>query len=211
MKHWKRIFWVFFILVGSTSIFAYYSFNQFNNALDDLSASSLSIANISSTSFSDKRDRGQTLTATLKTVSASASEAISTPTTSTDPEPSFVFPKINGKVYTGCTYKLSFQSLIQSSTATHSLETALIDAGTKETIDPSESGLARENKIKLDFQSLDWKVGIIWPGKYYIKLLNTIGIDPGKIRSNVFTISGTPKSISIDEKKKICQESDGSF
>jgi hypothetical protein len=72
------------------------------------------------------------------------------------------------------------------------LKTALLDAGTREAIEPIASGLARENKIEPNSQNLDWKVGEVWPGKYYIKVSNINGVD---LESKVFTIRKMPKGI----------------
>jgi len=120
---------------------------------------------------------------------------------------SFIFPKKNSKVYIGCTYQLfSFQS----STAIRLLETALLDDGTNKAIEPSTSGLAMENKIEPNSKSLDWKVGVVWPGKYYIKVSNINGVKLENY-SKSFTISKIPKGTSADEREKICKESDGSF
>ena len=205
---------VCFVLVGGTAFFVYQSLNLFDDALDDLSASSFVIAKMPPILFSDETNKEQIPTSTPETISTSTPETISTSTpetistsaTSTDLKLSFIFPKKNNKVYIGCTYQLSFQS----STTIHLLETALIDAGTTETVEPSASGLARENKIEPNSQSLDWKVGVVWPGKYYIKVSNINGADLENY-SKVFTISKMTKGISVDEKEKICKESDGSF
>lgn len=199
MKNWIRTFLVCFVLVGGTAFFAYHSLNQFNKTLDDISASSFAIAMMPPIPFSDKTNKEHTPTTTPEIISASAASSA----TSTDLEPSFIFPK-NNEVYIGCTYQLSFHS----PTTIHSLETALIDAGTIETIGPISSGLARENKIEPNSQSLDWKVGVVWPGEYYIKVSNMNGVD---LKSKVFTIRKMPKGISADEREKICNESDGSF
>jgi len=90
------------------------------------------------------------------------------------------------------------------------LEIALFDDGTNKSIGPSTSGLARENKIESNSQSLDWKVGVVWPGKYYIKVSNINGVELENY-SKTFTIKNMPKGISIGEKEKLCKESDGSF
>ncbi|MEK7681030.1 MAG: hypothetical protein AAB348_03225 [Patescibacteria group bacterium] len=55
---------------------------------------------------------------------------------------------------------------------------------------------------------MDWKVGEIWPGEYYIKASNINGF---VLRSGIFMIKKMPKDISIDEKQKICKESKGLF
>ena len=218
MKNWVRIFLVCFVLVGGTTFFVYHSLNQFNNALDNLSASSFAIANIPPILFSDKTNKEQiptsspeiistTTTSTDISTSTSAtstfvtSTGISTTATSTDLKLSFSFPKKNNKVYIGCAYQLSFQS----STTIRLLETALIDDGTNETVEPIASGLARENKIEPNSQSLDWKVGVVWPGKYYLKVSNINGVELENY-SKTFTIRKMPKDISVDEKEKICLE-----
>ena len=206
MKNWIRIFLVCFALVGGTAFFVYQSLNLFDDALDDLSASSFVIAKMPPILFSDETNKEQIPTSTPETISTSTPETISTSATSTDLKLSFIFPKKNNKVYIGCTYQLSFQS----STTIHLLETALIDAGTTETVEPSASGLARENKIEPNSQSLDWKVGVVWPGKYYIKVSNINGVDLENY-SKTFTISKMPKGISVDEREKICKESGGLF
>ncbi len=198
MKNWIRIILACFVLLGGTALFAYQSLNQFNNALDNLSASVLTIANTPPIPFSDKTNKEQISTTTPETTSTSA--------TSTDLKLSFIFPQKGSEVYIGCTYQLSFQS----STIIRSLETALIDAVTIETVEPIASGLARENKIEPNSQSLNWKVGVVWPGEYYIKVSNINGVDLEN-KSKVFTISKMPKGISADEREKICKESDSSF
>ena len=216
MKNWIRIFLVCFALVGGTAFFVYQSLNQFNNALDNLSASSASsfaTAKIPPIPFSDKTSKEQIPTSTPEIISSSATSTTpetipvsTTSTESTDLETSFIFPKKDSEVYIGCTYQLSFQS----STTISSLEIALLDNGTNETIEPSASGIARENKIEPNSQSLDWKVGVVWPGKYYIKVSNINGADL-KSYSKVFTIRKMSKGISADKREKICKESNGSF
>jgi len=200
-------------LIGGTAFFVYQLSNQFNNALDNLSASSFAIAKIPPIHFFDKTNKEQIPTSTPETISipavstdpisTSTPETISTSTTPTDLKLSFIFPKKNNEVYIGCTYQLSFQS----SSAIRSLVTALIDAGVRKPIEPFVSGLASENKIEPNSKSLDWEVGEVWPGKYYIKVTDIHGVD---LRSDVFTIRKMPSGISADEREKICKESDSS-
>ncbi len=205
MMTWKRIILVIFVLIGSATFFSYWSINQFNQTLDDLSAS---LASINSVYLSSK----QKVELASTSPKISGEFATSTPletaflTGSTDLKLSFIFPKKNNEVYIGCTYQLSFQS----STTIRSLETALIDAGTTETVGPIASGLARENKIEPNSQSLDWKVGVVWPGEYYIKISNINGVDL-ETKSKVFTIRKMPKGTSAGEREKICKESGGSL
>ena len=206
MKNFVRIFLICFVLVGSTAFFVYHSLNSFNNIIDNLSASTFAIAKLPPILFSDKTNKEQIPTSTLETISTSATSTETSTTTETIPistvstttetiststedlKLSFIFPKKNSKVYIGCTYQLSFHS----STTIRLLETALIDAGAIETIDPIASGLARENKIEPNSQSLDWKVGAVWPGEYYIRVSGVNGVDLENY-SKVFTISKMPK------------------
>lgn len=222
MRNRIRIFLVCLVLAGGTAFFAYQFLNQFNKAIDDISASSFAIANTPPILFSDKTNKEQIPTSTQETISTSTlttptedqiptstpetvSTSTLTSTTSTDLKPSFIFSKKNNKVYIGCTYQLfSFQS----STTIRSLGTVLIDAGAIEIVEPTASGLARKNKIEPNSQSLDWKVGAVWPGEYYIKASNINGAD---LESRVFAIRKMPKGISVGQKEKICKESDGSF
>jgi len=200
MKNWIRIFLVCFVLIGGTAFFAFYSINQLNKAFDDIEASFFATVKIPQVHFSDKTNKEQIPTSTPETIPTSTPEIISTSATSTDLDLSFIFPKKNNEVYIGCTYQLSFQS----STTIRSLEIALLDDGTNETIEPSASGIARENKIEPNSQSLDWKVGVVWPGKYYIKVSNINGVELENY-SKTFTIRKMPKDISVGEKEKICK------
>lgn len=216
MRNWIRIFLVCFVLIGGTAFFVYQYLNQFNSTLDAISASSFATAKDTPVLLSDKTNKEQIPTSTTETISTSTttsstssfSSSSTTPitlATSTDLNLSFIFPKKNNKVYIGCTYQLfSFQS----STAVRLLETTLIDAGNDKTVEPIISGLAKENKIEPNSLSLDWKVGSIWPGEYYIKASNINDVD---LESKVFAIRKMPKGISTDEREKICKESGGSF
>ena len=167
MSNQKRIIFVVFVLVGGTISFAYWSFNQFNNALSDLET---------------------TLTANMLLASSSLGLSLN-------------FPKEGDEVYIGCIYPISWES----STTINSLVTALIDTGTREAIDPIVSGLVKESVIETDFQNLNWKVGVVRPGEYYIKVLKINGADV-KIRSRIFAINSIPKGINTVEREKICKK-----
>ena len=199
MKNWKRIILVSFVLVGGTAFFAFYTINQLNKALDDIVASNFAITKIPPVIFSDKTNKEQIPTTAIETVSI--------PAASTDLKLSFIFPKIGSEVYIGCTYRLSFQS----SETLSSVETVLIDAGAIKNIEPIASGLAKVNKIEPNFQSINWKVGSVWSGKYYIEVSNINGVKGVDLESKVFTIKKMPKDISAAEREKICKESGGSF
>lgn len=223
MSNWKRITLISFVLIGGTAFFGYWSLNQFDSMLDDLSA--LYTANILTASSSFKKDAvlastspeisGELATSTGSGQATSTDETIpvitSTTTTatttlvtatSTDPELSFTFPPKGTRVYIGCTYPISWRS----STMINSLVTTLVDAGTRETMGPIASGLAKENTIERDLQNLNWKVGNVWPGSYYIKISKINDVDT-ETRSKVFMISAMPKGTDKEEKINICRGS----
>lgn len=227
MKNWIRIFLICFALVGGTAFFSYWSINRFNQAFDHLSAPYL--ANTRSIYLSFKQNTGLastspeiseelatstdetipviTSTTTTATGSASSPQATTPATvTSTDLELSFTFPPKGTGVYIGCTYPISWQS----STMINSLVTTLVDAGTRETMGPIASGLAKENTIERDLQNLNWKVGNVWPGAYYIKISKINDVE-AELRSKVFEINKMSKNISTSEKENVCKESGGSF
>ncbi len=202
MKSWMRIILVVFVLIGGVAFFGYWSIGQFNQAFDNLSTSYL--ANTPSAFQSLGRpDAG------LASTSPEANDDVATSTepestsTSTVSELSITFPKSNAQVYIGCTYPISWKS----STTIGLLETTLIDAGTRTAVGPNTSGLAKENAVK-DPEKLNWKVGSVWPGTYYIKISKINGADT-EIRSKVFVINKMPENIDISGQKDTCEESGG--
>lgn len=212
MSGWKYISIVVLILLGGTIYFGYWALSQYNLALDTYSASysqlSASLAAYTKIALgrttATTTDISEISTTTPQNISTTSPIIISTSATSTDLKLSFVFPNKDNEVYTGCTYQIP----LQSSTTIRSLGTALIDAGTRETIGPIASGLAKESIIEKGSQNLKWKVGVVWPGTYYIKVSNINGID-AEIKSKVFGINKMPADIPTDEKKTICKESGG--
>lgn len=223
MTSWKRIILVIFVVIGSVTAFGYWSISQFNQALDNVSASYLASTHSLYAAFKQSTKRASTsqeitgelatstdatiLLSTATTTDSTSSlqaSATTTPVTSTDVELSFTFPKSGDDVYIDCTYPISWQS----STTIDVMETVLVDAGTGESAGPIASGLAREYIIETDAQGLDWKVGIVWPGDYYIKVLKVNGTDT-EMRSKVFTIHKMTEGIHTDEREKICKGSGG--
>ena|SRR3989344_2324683 len=204
MRNWKRITLVIFVLVGGTTFFGYWSIKQFNNVFDDLSASLASTYSSYPSFFKQRAELASTFTEIYGGLATSTNSELTS--TSTVPELSFIFPQNNTRVYIGCTYPISWQS----STTINSLETALIDAGTREAVGPIASGLAKENTIGEDLVNLEWKVGVVWPGAYYIKVVKINGVE-AEFRSKVFEINKMPENISTIEQKNICKESGGLF
>jgi len=204
MKSWKRITLVVFVLIGGTTLFGYWSFNQFDIALDNISApyfantrsaySSLKQnTELASASLEISPEVSGELTASRSLELASASLEISA--TLAQPKLSFTSPLKDTKVYIGCPYLISWQPTATVS----SLEVALIDAGARKTIEPKTSGLAKENIIEKKSQNLNWKVGFsVWPGSYYIKVSKINGVE-AEFRSQVFKINQTPKGIDCGQ------------
>lgn len=214
MSNWKRITLVIFVLIGSVAFFGYWSINQFDQAFNNLNA--LYVANTYSVYPSSKQNvelasTSQEMFVELATstdlgLASTSQEMLLIVATSTDPELSFIFPKKSDEVYIGCTYKISWQS----STTINSLETTLVDAGTRESVGPIASGLEKENTIERDLQNLKWKVGVVWSGAYYIKVSKINGVEV-EFRSEIFEINKMSENIRSSEKENICKESNGLF
>jgi len=209
MKSWKRITLVIFVLIGGTISFGYWSFQQFDNAFDyafeNLSASYIAISP-HAPELPLATATTTPVTATSTPTTSEASSTASSDQDDIDPKFQLIFsPKKNG-VYIGCTYEISWLA----STSIKSLETALIDAGTKETVGPKTSGLAKENTIEKESQNLNWKVGFVWPGKYFISISNVNGVATDE-RSQKFIINKMPNGSDKKEQKNLCEETGGNL
>jgi len=215
MKNWIRIFLVSFVLIGGTISFGYWSINRFNQAFDvNLNASYLANTysvypafkqNAGSASTSPEIS-GELATSTGSQSSPKAMTGEAGQVTPTDPELSFTFPQKDTRVYIGCTYQISWQS----STTIHSWETALVDAGMREVVGPKTSGLAKENTIEKESQNLNWKVGFVWPGAYYIKISKINDVDT-ETRSKNFIINEMPSGSGKKEQKGLCEKTGGNL
>ncbi len=212
MKSWARSTLISFVLVGGTVFFAYHSLNELNTTLDNISAAYIAIADTRAISLSNKTN-GDISTTTLETASTTEVTIatttpiiISTVATAASVKLSFVFPPKNSEVYVGCTYQIP----LQASTTIHSLGAALIDTSTGEAVGPIASGLAKVTKIESDAQSLDWKVGAVWPGEYSILISKANDIEI-ETKSKSFMIRAMPKDISASKRGTLCKEADGFF
>ncbi len=199
MRNWIRIFLICFVLLGGTAFFGYWSLSRFNTSLNALRDTCYAVANRPLVLACDNTTVEQiAAVAPEEQIEEVVPEVIpASATTSADLNLSFVFPDKSSEVYIGCAYQISFQS----SAPIGSLETTLVDSGAREPIEPGKSGLASENKFEPTSQSLDWTVGNVWPGRYYIKVTDIFG---GDLRSDVFKVRGVPSDISADEREKIC-------
>lgn len=193
MKNRARIFLVCFILVGGTGLFAFRSLNQLNNALDDISATNLAMADASPNSFFN--------TTNNEPAPAAAPEVSGA--TSVNLEPSFIFPQQDDELYMGCTYQI----LVQLPAAVSSLDTALVDAGSRDTVGAATSGLAKKNTIDPNSKSFNWKIGVFFHGDYYIKAT----AQGAAFRSGTIALKWMPRDASDAEKTQLCKDSGGSF
>jgi len=195
MKDRTRIVLVVSLLLGATLSFSYWSLNQFDAVFDSLAASP-------ATSYSPVNPR-------LAAVSETSTSTSSTPPTNQnglDSNFQLIFSPKGDGVYMGCTYEISWSA----STTIQSLETALVDAGTRKPIGPKTSGLAKESSIEASSQSLKWKVGVVWPGEYFISILNVNGVAADE-RSRRFMIHEIPSGSDEKEQKRLCEETGGNL
>lgn len=217
MQHWVRIVLAVLMLLGGTLSFGYWSLRQFDTIFDNLDTPYVANTLTASSSFKEDADgefASREMSDALATptdgiippFTATTTTASTTPVTatSTDLEFSFTFPQKGDEVYIGCTYPISWQS----STTVQSLETALIDAGTRKPVGPIASGLARGNIVEQGSQNLKWQVGIVWPGEYFIELSKINGVEVD-FRSKVFETNKIPAGMSEAEKTARCQSSGG--
>ncbi len=203
MSGWKYISIVVLILLGGVMYFGYWALSQYNLALDTYGASYAQL----SASFAayTKAVSGRTATTTdVSEISTTTPPISGSEIATTTPDISLAFPTTGNDVYIGCSYKIAWQA----STTIQSLKVALIDVGTQEASGPIASGLAKENTIEKDSQNLKWKVGVVLPGAYYIKVsnINNIAVE---IQSKVFEINKMPVDINTNEQKNICKKSGG--
>ncbi len=216
---WRRIVFIVSVLIGGAASFGVWSFQQFNSVFENLAAAYSAITPIVREQLTATPIISVTATSTDSTdlPQVGAGQATSTATTTEasaassqqegiDPKFKLVFPSNISSVYTGCTYEISWVA----STTIRSLEVALIDIGTKEASGPIASGLAKKYDIKADFQRLDWKVGGVWPGEYYIEVSKVNGIKT-ESRSKFLEISKMPAGIGEGDKTNICRGSGGLY
>lgn len=200
MQNWKYISIIVLLLLGAASFFGYWGVNQYKLALDAYDASYSQLSASIATHTKIILDR---TTATNTDISGTAT---------TSPDISLIFPPTGDDVYSGCSYKITWETstTTASSTPIKSLDVALIDAETQEAMGQIASGLLKRYELEPDSQSLDWKVGVVLPGEYFI-LVSQIDSLEEDVKSKHFAVQQMPKSINADEQKNICKESGGLF
>ncbi len=196
MKNWMRIILVVFFLIGGVAFFGYWSFDQFNQAFDTLTNSSLASAYMPYQVL-NKQDTPLNMTNPDQSGVVVISD-------STNPELSFTFPKENTTLYPGCTYPLSWDS----ETKVSLLEATLVDFNTKIPIGPNMSGLLKEYSLEENLNSIQGKAGNILPGEYYLEISNINGSDT-EIKSSNFMVDKMAGTLTAVEQKKFCEVSGG--
>ncbi len=111
----------------------------------------------------------------------------------------FTSPAKDANLYIGCKYSIS----ISSSSVISSINMSLYDFGTRKVQGPIASGIPKDITGK-DIKSVDWKVGNVWPGKYFISTLNINGQELSK-KSLVFNINKIPEDIKKSDIEEFCK------
>lgn len=204
-----RIILVTFVLIGGATFFGFWSIGQFDQAFDDFSQAN---AQFAYSSLLRKDVLGKKLASTTPVISgvvatstdlnlvSTSSEMTLGVATLTNPQLSFSFLQSDTKVYTECTYSISWDPFIK----VDSLEIDLVDATTGILVEANTSGFAKENILEEDSDHLDWKVGGVLPGEYFILISKINGIER-EVRSKYFMIYNMPEDISTNERKNICK------
>jgi hypothetical protein len=202
MKTWKRITLVSFVLVGSSLTFASWALNQFNDALATLGTPQ--VATVIRVRPPTLR-LGTTTPATTTPATATSTlgqgrQSDSSGRLSVDP------PGKGGKVYVGCTYPISWQAPVKVA----SLETTLFDARTQTAVPAATSRLIKAHTLSAEKLPLQWKIGGVWPGVYYLSISKINGTSLGE-RSSTFIIYAMPSALGSAEQKSLCESSGGTL
>ena len=197
MTNTKRILFIITIFIGGALFFAFWAINNFNVEISNIEK--LSESNITHQVSQNKEDVGTTTENVLASaISTSSNEIIQDIKLDTgEPNFKFSFPTTTIDVYKGCKYKIFWTSAINI----NSISLSLIDAGNKKLIGPVVSGIPKNISDK-NSQSLEWKVGNIWPGKYYI-LVSEINEKSLIEKSSIINVNEIPDGSDI---KNICNK-----
>ena len=193
MKHTKRIIFSIVILIGGTLIFASWAKYNFDLVFSDFEK-------IADTSLvKNKQEVIPNEIPVSNFVIMPKSNLVKQNDNQNIKEGSFefVFPKSGSNVYQGCNYKVSWLG-----SSTKSVDFSLVDAGTREVIGPVTGGIPK-NISGESIENFDWKVGTVWPGRYYL-LASNINNATIEKRSAVFNINEVPSDTSKEDIAKLC-------
>ncbi len=207
MKNILRIILFMVILIGSALLFRFWALNNFNLAFSDLNNESFP-SNFPKTAVSDIE--------TIPIIEVMAPEIISEEVYSDnkiikdeskdinkeelkDINLTFTSPSKDANLYIGCKYQIS----LSSSAIIKSINLSLYDFGTRQSQGPVSSGISRNNTAD-DIKNIEWKVGGVWPGKYFISTSDVNGQELNK-KSSAFNIIKVPENINKTNIEEFCK------
>ncbi|MBP6911768.1 MAG: hypothetical protein KBB88_01030 [Candidatus Pacebacteria bacterium] len=201
MTNNTRIFFIATLLIGATGAFGYHAYQSFNSTLDELLVS-YSVAQVAR-SITTTAPISYTIEKIDENTSVQEIPTEESNTVSSDMDMHFLFPIKNSDLYQGCTYTVSYESDTNANTA----QVSLVDSGTFKESGPVASGLGSTIQI-IENSHYFWKIGTVWPGKYYLYTLKVDNVDT-QIKSNSFQIHSMPSGIGKSEKQSLCESSGG--
>lgn len=194
MSRWKYISYisiVVVVLLGGALSFGGWALSQFEIAFRDIDISYSQLgASVAANVKLVPDDTVATTTGAVATTTGAVEEVATT-----TPDIKITSPAKGDDIYIGCSYKISWQP----TTTIKALDIALVDSGTQKPAGPIISGLSATS-TEVGFKDLDWKVGNVWPGEYYILISKTNGQEVQK-RSGMFTVSNIPNG---KDRKDFC-------
>ena len=198
MGYWKRILIVTCCLVGGAGCFYYWSLGLFNQAFSQLDVAYNSSALVVAPDITP-------VTTDVATSTASTTDATNINSGGTISDILFTFPVRGKTVYSGCTYDITW---LASSTV-RSIDLSLVDAGTQKPLGPITSGIPAHSEDK-KIDRIQWKVGTVWPGNYYIGISQLNGTDV-KMRSPKFIVEAIPDDVDMAQRADYCSQTGGKF
>ncbi len=196
MKNISRITLFIVIFIGGSLAFRYWALDNFNLAFSDFDKVSVASSYIKETSkneiISGEIVVPVVLNETTKILPVVEKEI--------KPEDlSFIFPLKGSSLYQGCKYDV----ILDSSSSINNIDYALVDVGTRTPIGPVSSGLPKNAQMEIA-NAIEWKVGNVWPGAYYI-LTSNINDKDIKKRSDFFNIKKIPSDVNLKDIEDFCK------
>lgn len=211
MKNAKRIILVTILLIGGTLIFGYWSLRQFDLVFNNTTETSIT-KSIFSIFSKDKKNEVKDETneefpaPIVQDVEESPlvieTNIITNQEESEERELNLTFfsPVKENNFFIGCKYNIIWRSEV----ASDQLVFSLVDAGMRKKVSTFKSGMP-ENTTITNAKSLEWKVGDVWPGRYYV-LISGASDEYLKKRSEVFEIKQIPQGTSPNLIADFCKK-----
>ena len=195
MKHSTRIFLLSTLLIGGTLGFAFWAHFGFEEALTSIDTTRVLTQKVSNEAASVIAVSIPTTDATASTEPAKESAL---PSATQTPLPfAFTSPKSGAILYGECAYDVTWSG----PTPSH-IEMQLVDAGARKAQTPGAAGIPKDI-IGTNLATFAWKVGTVWPGKYYLQVTAVDGA-PVKVKSGAFTIEQAPDDMTAAQAKALC-------